>query len=56
MQKNKNVLLPKFSNCLLKILKPCVHLQKDINKENESLKDVNAMNRKEISNVKSLHP
>lgn len=26
MQKNKNVLLPKFSNCLLKILKPCVYL------------------------------
>lgn len=30
--------------------------KKDINKENESLKDVKAMNRKEISNVKSLHP
>ena len=27
-----------------------------LRKENESLKDVNAMNRKEISNVKSLHP
>lgn len=26
MQKNKNVLLPKFSNCLLKMLKPCVNL------------------------------
>ena len=30
--------------------------QADINRENESLKDVKTMNRKEISNVKSLHP
>ena len=29
--------------------------QADINRENESLKDVKTMNRKESSNVKSLH-
>ena len=30
--------------------------QADINRECKNLKDVKTMNRKEISNVKSLHP